>query len=449
MTVERKLLQLAGRARAASSPDALQFLLLNETFQLVQYRQAVLWSRAQGVMGVSGVSSVDRNSSFVLWIKTLFLKLSSQQTEIVRVEPDTLSADLLGAWSDWLPKFALWLPLPAIDRAGAGLLLCRDEPWSDRELYQLKEWLASWQQCWQLLSLKSRRSLSWGADNGSSGRPGSDGWWGRFWRNRIYRYGLLLVLVGLIPVPLTVLAPAEIVPREPAVIRVPIDGVIEDLLAMPNQWVNAGEPLVRLDLTSLMSQLRVAEQESLLALAIYRQAVLQSLTDAERLAQLAEQDSQTIQRQIQTDYLQQMLERATITAPRSGIVIFDDPMQLIGRPVATGEKIMVVAQPEQVEIEIWLALNDMIAFSELTTVVVHLNATPFKPVKAQVESIGHTAIQRPDGTYAYRVRARLDNNQQPPRIGLRGTARLAGDRVTLAYWVFRKPIIAVRQFLGI
>lgn len=448
MAEEKKLLYLAGRARTAQTLDALRFILLNETFQLVPYRQAVLWSRKQNVLGVSGVSAVDHNSSFVLWIKDLIKFIAKTQNEIVRVNAEMLSSELLQTWSEWLPKSALWIPLPQVDSEGAGLLLCRDEPWQDSELHLLREWLASWQQAWQLLQFKTTRKYLWNSDNGAGVRA-EGGWWTRLWSNRLFRYGSLLVLIGLIPVPLTVLAPAEIIPKEPAVIRVPIEGVVEEVYVRPNQLVSRGQPLLKLDLTTLLSQLQVAEQEMQLALTAYRQGILQSLTDVERLAQLAEQDSLYVQRQIQAEYLKRMLDKANLSSPLNGVAIFDDPVQWTGRPVVAGEQVMVIAQLDQVEIEIWLALGDVIEFSGTAPVVIHLNASPFKPIRAWLRSISHEAVQRPDGSYAYRVRASLDESSEVPRIGLRGTARMSGERVTLAYWVFRKPITAVRQFIGL
>jgi hypothetical protein len=35
------------------------------------------------------------------------------------------------------------------------------------------------------------------------------------------------------------------------------------------------------------------------------------------------------------------------------------------------------------------------------------------------------------------------------RIGLKGTAKVSGRYVPLAYWVFRKPLALARQLLGL
>ena len=50
---------------------------------------------------------------------------------------------------------------------------------------------------------------------------------------------------------------------------------------------------------------------------------------------------------------------------------------------------------------------------------------------------------------AYRVTAELIDNDVPPRIGLRGTAKIFGEEVKLFFFLFRKPIIFVRQTLGL
>jgi hypothetical protein len=64
--------------------------------------------------------------------------------------------------------------------------------------------------------------------------------------------------------------------------------------------------------------------------------------------------------------------------------------------------------------------------------------------------IAYEAQPRPEGHFAYRVRAGL---LQPPtgavQIGQRGTAKLYAGWTPLAYWALRKPVAAVRQYLAI
>ncbi|MGI9142277.1 MAG: HlyD family secretion protein, partial [Fluviibacter sp.] len=143
------------------------------------------------------------------------------------------------------------------------------------------------------------------------------------------------------------------------------------------------------------------------------------------------------------------IAKAQIKAPRAGIALFDDPSEWIGKPVAAGEKVMVVATEGDVEIEAWVPIGDAIALPKEAPVSLYLNATPLSPVDGHSRFIGHEALQRPDGSYAYRLRATLDAGETAPHVGLKGTAKISGEFVPLVYWVFRKPLGTVRQFLGI
>ena len=78
----------------------------------------------------------------------------------------------------------------------------------------------------------------------------------------------------------------------------------------------------------------------------------------------------------------------------------------------------------------------------------YLSASPLSPVTATLRYMAHEAVQRPDGAYAYRVRAAL-SAKTAHRVGLKGTAKLQAGWVPLAYWMFRRPWATVRAYLGL
>jgi hypothetical protein len=130
------------------------------------------------------------------------------------------------------------------------------------------------------------------------------------------------------------------------------------------------------------------------------------------------------------------------------VVLFDDPSEWMGRPVNTGERIMRIAAPGDVEIEAWLPLGDAINLPVGAPLTLYLAANPFDPVAAKVRYLAYEAQARPDGSYAYRVRATLDNPARQ-RVGLRGTAKLSGSWTPMAYWMLRRPLAVIRQALGL
>ena len=441
------LLNLARRARRAEDEATLRFILVNETYSLASFQVALLWVEGEGIVAQSGVSHVERHSPFISWSNRVCEALSVQ-AEAVLVTPEMIAQEDVSQWTESLPAHALWVPMvaqgdetkpSAVASGRAGLLLARETPWAASQLPILSEWTEIWAHAWQKLHAPSTRKRM------------SSGW---RWLTRLTPlkklvYSILVLAFLFFPVRLTILAPAELVPADPAVIRVPIEGVVEEFFVTPNQRVREGQPLFKLDLTALSSKLQVAQQEMQIASAEYRQSALQSLTDAKSRGLLTPQEGRAMERQLEADYLKKLLEKAQISSPRAGVAIFDDPLEWIGKPVVAGEKVMVVASEGQMEIEVWVPLNEAIALAPEAPVTMYLNTAAFAPVSGQMRYLGHEAVARPDGTYAYRMRASITDAGKAARIGLRGTAKVSGDYVPFSYWVFRKPIVALRQYLGI
>ena len=444
-----QLLSLGRRARCAEDEATLRFILVNETFSLADYQVALLWVEGEGVVAQSGVSHIERTSPFITWANRVCTALSSQGEAVV-VTPEMIQEEDVTQWSESLPAHALWIPLvvggetntrpdSAASGTRAGLLLARETAWNPAQLPLITEWAEIWSHAWQRMhapSARKRISTAWR-------------WATTLTMTKKIIYSTLVLAFLFFPVRLTILAPAELVPADPAVIRVPIEGVVEEFFVTPNQRVQAGQPLFKLDLTALLSKLQVAQQEMQIASAEYRQSALQSLTDAKSRGLLTPQEGKALERQLEAEYLKKLLEKSQITSPRAGVAIFDDPLEWIGKPVVAGEKVMVVASENQMEIEVWVPLNEAIKLKPDARVTLYLNTAPFAPVVGELRYLGHEAVARPDGTYAYRLRARITDAGAAARIGLRGTAKVSGGWVPFSYWVLRKPIVALRQFTGI
>jgi multidrug resistance efflux pump len=365
-----------------------------------------------------------------------------------------LSTKDVDEWESNLPPEALWLPILTHQKK-AGLLLCREEVWTEEEIKLLHEWVDTWGHAWNKMHVQSvpgemyqmGQSLRAWMSLSDGGRD--EGFFSSLWRNKRRRFFILTFAVLFVPVRLTVLAPAEIVSSKPAVIRVPIEGVVDEFFVKPNQKVIEGQALLKLDLTSLKSRLQIAQQETQVASTEYRQSTLQSLSDSKSRTQLATLEGKTSGKRLETEYIKDLLEKAQIKSPRDGIAIFDDPSEWVGKPVAAGERVMIIANEDEIEIEAWLSVNNAIELPRDARVTFYLNTSPLSPIEGTVKSIGYEAIQRPDSTYAYRLRADVTSKSLNQRIGLKGTAKVSGRYVPLAYWVLRRPLAIARQFLGL
>ncbi|HYE00454.1 MAG TPA: HlyD family efflux transporter periplasmic adaptor subunit [Alphaproteobacteria bacterium] len=430
------LLQLEKRIRAAADAAEFGFVAVNETQTLLRYRQAVLW-RAGGrgaVAAVSGLAAPDRHAPFVGYMRRLCAHLARDGAAGPRpVAAADLPEPLRDAWTEWLPAHGLWLPLSGPGGALGGLFLGRDQPWTEPEAH-LSVYIAdAYGHAWSALLGGRRRARR------------------LFTPARIGGIALAAALAAgaFVPVRLSALAPAEVVARQPTVVRAPFEGVVDRFMVRPNEPVAAGQPLLGLDPVKLENRLDVARKALEVAEAELRQAQQQALFDPKAKAGLAVLQGKREAEAAEVAYVSALLERIVLKAPQPGIAIFDDPNEWVGRPVTVGERILVVADPLDTELEIQLPVGEAIDLAPGAPVDLFLNIDPQRPVAARVVFVGYGAAPQPDGVMAYRVKAAFAEGAGRNRIGLKGTAKLYGEPVPLGYLLLRRPLAALRQMLGV
>ena len=111
---------------------------------------------------------------------------------------------------------------------------------------------------------------------------------------------------------------------------------------------------------------------------------------------------------------------------------------------------MDIADPSSVKVRLDLAVDDAIALKEGASVRLFLDANPLNSLRGVVETASYHATPTSSQVLAYRVSVASDDEEgAAPRIGLQGTAQLYGDYVPLAFFLFRRPLSTIRQYLGL
>lgn len=435
------LVQLTKRARNAATANELAFIMVNETHSLLPYRQAVLWRHDAGgggrAVAISGLPVVENNAPFTVWLNRALPKFdNARQADARIVTASDLQGTLAEDWAEWLPAHGLWVPLVARSGEPMGaLFLAREQAWTDGDRYLAQELADGYSHAWA--HFRGGRRNNWLA---SLQR-----------RRTLLKYGLAAALFGALwlPITLSALAPAEVTAFEPTIVRAPIEGVVDRFAVQPNQQVQEGQLLLELDRRAIENKLEVASKALAVAEAEFRQAAQQAVFDDKSRAQMAVLKGRMDQRRADVTYTQSLLDRVRVTASRSGLVLFDDPNDWIGRPVAIGERLLEIADPNNAEIEIWLPVADAITFKQGTAVDFFLNIAPDSPLPGKLRLASYEATMSPAGLLGYRLKAELLDRSNIPRIGLKGTAKVYGEQVTLFYYLMRRPLAATRQFLGI
>lgn len=442
------LLGLEQQLRKAASPAQLSFTIVGQTQACVSYTQAALLLGSAPdrlrVVAASDVASVDHTSPYVSWIEQVARLTASKENDAqaATLEVATAAPGLQNDWREMAPPWLLRQPLRVEARGGelvGVLLMFRDKPWSEAEL-GVSAHLAS-TMAHAIFALRRADPLKGLGRHLRSGRTGL-----------IAAIGLALLLS--LPVRLSALAPVEVIAQDPVVISAPMDGAVREIKVLPNQVVAKGDVLAVMEDAELSSALEVARRELLVAVAELRTVQQGGFLDPSQKARLAELEARVKMRQAQLDFAQGRLERATVHAPRDGVVVLGDPNEWKGRPVRVGERILLVARPEHVELQAMLATKDSIALSEGAQMNVFFDKDPLGARGATLRHAAYEPQRTPEDILAYRLVARLDADadagaaQEAPRIGMRGTARVYGEKVSLFFYLFRRPITSLRQWLG-
>jgi len=425
------LLRLEKSARQSGRLDELQFIITNETRHILFYEQATLWvTTATGknrVRVVSGVSHPDTSSPYFQHLHRLLDAFASTKDakQIVKLKRESFSNELFEDWDETALQNPLWCPF--VNRNGntsGGLLLTRERAWHQTEITQLEFLIDAYSHAWSALE---KRNISWKNRLNRSLKV---------LHNRTIRISLSLFVfaVMFIPVNQTVIAPAEVVPAHPFVVSPPVDGIVKEFYVQPNEAVKKNQPLFSLDDRDIRNSYIVTKKALAVARANYKSTVQKSFSDLESKARVPVLRSLLDQKEAEVAYSSDLLERIVIRSPGDGIAIFSDHNDWLGKPVQVGEKIVTLADPTATELQIWLPVDNAINMKIGSRVRSFLNVNPTNPLEAVMRQFSFEAQPSPDNVLSFQLKASFAEETARPRIGLKATAKLYGDRVSLFYY---------------
>lgn len=434
-----RLLQLEADARLAESTQELLYHLANETADVLGWRQMFVLHRKGRKMRVrasSSVARIDPHAPIICWLEDTVATL--ENTEGIA----TSAAFSLPAYapknaqetSEYPFRHLMWVPLvTSRNIVYGGMLLARDTPWKPAHTSLAERVSATYVHAQSRLEGKRLA------------RPS-------FRRNRALLWGAVtaMTVAMFIPVPLTVLAPATVVGRNAPAVTAPLDAIVSEIAIEPGDVVEQGDLLVTFEDTELRNALLIAEEDFAVAQAELARNLQASFVDPSASADVAVSQARLDLARAQRDLAYDRFEKVRLLAPIGGRVVIDNPTEWIGQPVVVGERIMSIADQEDLVIEMQLSVNDAIPLETGAKVRAFMDTNPLSPIGATLTQQGFAPALSEDGTLSFPLRADLtDHDTSLPRIGARGIAQIFGADHPLWYVLFRRPIVAIRQSLGI
>jgi len=386
-------------------------------------------------MKVSGTSELDRNAPTVRWLeKELRKTIPSSGWESpsplrIEIGPE---AGVEEARTFPFPE-GYWLPLKHGDaKPDCGVLVIDEHAFSEAAITIGARIAGTAAHAATVLTFKTpRRKMRLGY--------------------RLLFYGLCIAAAASMfyPVPMTALAPMEVVAKSPFVVAAPIDGVIENVVAAPNSAVKQGDLIVQYVDTVPRNQLLIAEQEVSVAAAKLRQLQQSSFVDETAKRELAQARAELSLKVAERDFAKDTFERSSIRASRDGIAVYADRKEWVGKPVVTGQRILEIADENNVELRATLPVAEVLDLKPGNRIRAFLNGDPLNPVDATVTSTSHQARVVEGQGLVYLINGGFAPGTVAPRPGVRGTAQLFSEKAPLGYYLFRRPMTWIRQKVGL
>ena len=433
-----RLITLEKKFRMSESETELEFTCVNELRSIIDYNFLFLLTKSSlnklKVKAISDISVVDRTAPAVTFIETLIKKDLIQSDEISELSLKDLQNETDIVIPENFPNEFVTIPLISPTRGNIGYwVMVRSERATNTE----KELLLHISETFShaLSSFTSKNSIM------------------SFFQKVFTGWVKWLVITAItaamfIPINMSALAPVEVIAKDPSIITSPVNGVIEKVLVNTNDPVSEGDDLVKLDDLNFKNNYEISLQELEVAEAELLRVKQSSFTNPDDKAKLVELSTEVGLKKKEAAYAKEQLNYSVITAETRGVAVVEDSIDWQGRPVRIGEKILTIADPNQVEFLIFLPTKDSLLIQESAEVRVFLDSDPLNSLDAEVIRTSYKPELTPENILAYRIYASIEDAAQNPRIGLRGTAKIYGEKTSLFYYLFRVPINLTRQFVG-
>ncbi len=434
--------RLVLKAFRCKTRQELTFVILNDTFYSLPYERAFLWDwryHEPKLLGVSGQISFEMEADLIEERQYLVTHLKDPQTEQhLHADSFSNSEEQWQQLQNRLKMEVLWLPIKNEEGLILGLWLERWQAPAEQAFSQenvdlvraglLPGYATAWAKMAPLVSPHLFSRL-----------------WARWPLVLLTLFALLLI----IRVPLRVVAPFEVVPKDPYYITAPLDGIVDEIVVQPGEIVTKGAPLVEYDKRVPMHELKVAQKEVAQAQSELDRAMTLGLKERSSLVETTTLQLKLEKAKVQLVLAEQQSHKLTLKAPIPGVVILDNADEWRGKPVKVGERILVISDPSQTELRIWIPENDNIPFDLDEPISVFFNISPAQTYYATIRYIANESRLSDRQIPGFEAEAEWVETPPIAKLGLKGTAIIYGERVSLGYLLIRKPWAYVRQLLGI
>jgi len=399
------------------------------------------------IIGITGEESVNQNSEYSLLIKDLVFPILPSVNNLTEVSVEFIKT--LPAQDKLLPLFEKYR---SVNPNGIMLLIPMLPPESGNENFiWVIEYFSQVPETEKnkmgLLAQNYAESL-WYCVNSSKKRHNDKGSNSKFGIGKIIVFACLVILLLLFTyrVNLNVPSDFELIPLDSDIEYAPFSGKIANVLIKNGEEVNKGQPLIKYDTHELLyslSEARISYNETLAKLDMTRQ---KSFKDETILPEIRILELQKEKDKVGIDKIKWYIDNSTIAAESSGTVVIEDEKNLEGKAVNAGEKLIEVVSNDNLIAEIMLNETDAAVLEKISSITLYLHSRPEKGIKADVIYISPKAEFADNKQFCFLIKASFNKSDERDLVyGMRGIARISGEKVSLGYYLIRNVLLWWRK----
>lgn len=254
---------------------------------------------------------------------------------------------------------------------------------------------------------------------------------------------IILPLLAFIRVDQNIKASFEVVPSKEHIYFAPYSGIIKQCYFKDSNQVKQGQTIISYKDEQVKFKLATAENNLAKSKAEYERILHKSFADKSYLSQLNLLKLQQNEAEISINENRWFLNEGQIKAQQTGVLSLNEEDTLAGKAVNAGEKLFEILTNDGMAAKIIVDEKDAaVLSSKKPRIVLFLHTRPESPMTGKNIIISPKPELTDLKTYCYTVKMELPKKYYSQlKCGMRGIARISGDRVSLGYYLFKNLVL--------
>ncbi|MEG1979302.1 MAG: HlyD family efflux transporter periplasmic adaptor subunit [Victivallaceae bacterium] len=265
--------------------------------------------------------------------------------------------------------------------------------------------------------------------------------------SRIFLYIIIAFILSAIfvRIPQNVSAEFEIVPNTDNIYYAPYDGIIAKCFQKDGDSVGVGLPILAFDTDERKFNLAAALTEYQRVSAQLEITQREAIGDVAKRAQVKLLQLQKNKCAVEINRNNYYLDQSEIKAATPGKLSIGEASKLEGKAVRSGEKLFEVIATDNLVALVQLDERNSSVLNANPAVTLYLYTKPEVAINGEITLVSPKPVLNERKQYCYEIKTKLKNVNTELICGMRGIARITGEKVSLGYYIFRQLVLWWRK----